>query len=152
MIWQNHYINHCECVKIIHVNYSLRNEYESDLRSNEHYLSSSENMAWKKWVRKNGIYKKEKAEEAKLVNLPIRPGPTFLSWLSVLIGSSTAILVPVVRRLDNAIHWIKLYPVSCLPISIGAKNSMSRYEKRALNFAIQAFSTFFWPREIWVRT
>ena len=41
-------------MKIIHVNYSLRNEYESDLRSNEHYLSSIENMALKKWVRKNG--------------------------------------------------------------------------------------------------
>ena len=33
---------------LIYVNCHLRNEYESDLRSNEHYLSSSENKAWKK--------------------------------------------------------------------------------------------------------
>ena len=70
-------------MKIIHVNYSLRNEYESDLRSNEHYLSSSENMAWKKWVRKNGIYKKEKAEEAKIGEPPY---PTWSDIFVVTIG------------------------------------------------------------------
>ena len=32
-----------EYMKIIHVNCGLRTEYESDLRSNEHYLSSSDN-------------------------------------------------------------------------------------------------------------
>ena len=37
-------------MKIIYVNCSLRDEYESDLPSNEHYLNSycSENKAWKK--------------------------------------------------------------------------------------------------------
>ena len=34
-------------MKIIHVNYGWRHEYESDLQSSEHYLSSSENKAWK---------------------------------------------------------------------------------------------------------
>ena len=33
---------------IPYLNDRLRNEYESDLRSNEHYSSSSENKAWKK--------------------------------------------------------------------------------------------------------
>ena len=33
----------CEYVKIIHLNCGLRNEYESDLRSNEHYFGGSEN-------------------------------------------------------------------------------------------------------------
>ena len=31
---------------IINVKCGLRNEYKSDLRSNEHYFSSSENKAW----------------------------------------------------------------------------------------------------------
>ena len=34
-------------MKIMYGNCGLRNEYESDLRSSEHYLSSSENKAWK---------------------------------------------------------------------------------------------------------
>ena len=34
-------------MKVIYLNCGLRCEYESDLRSNEHYLSSSE-KAWKK--------------------------------------------------------------------------------------------------------
>ena len=34
---------------MIYVNCCLRYEYESDLRSNKHYLSSSENRAWKKF-------------------------------------------------------------------------------------------------------
>ena len=34
-------------MKIIYVNCLLRNEYESDLHSNEQYLSSSNNNAWK---------------------------------------------------------------------------------------------------------
>ena len=38
-------------MKIIFVNCGLRREYQSDLRSNEHYLSSSENKAWKKKFR-----------------------------------------------------------------------------------------------------
>ena len=39
-------------MKIIHVNYGWRHEYESDLHSNEHYMSSSENKAWKN----SGLY------------------------------------------------------------------------------------------------
>ena len=35
-------------MKVIYLNWGQRREYESDLRSNEHYLSSSENKAWKK--------------------------------------------------------------------------------------------------------
>ena len=35
----------CKYTKIIHVNCSLRDELESDLRSNEHYLTGSENKA-----------------------------------------------------------------------------------------------------------
>ena len=35
-------------MKIIYVNCGWRREYKSDLRSNEHYLSSNENKAWKK--------------------------------------------------------------------------------------------------------
>ena len=41
-------IDDFEKMKIIYVNCSVRNWYESDLHSNEHYLSSSENKAWKK--------------------------------------------------------------------------------------------------------
>ena len=36
-------------VKIITVNFGLRNEFGSDLRRNGHYLRSSENKAWKKF-------------------------------------------------------------------------------------------------------
>ena len=39
-------------MKIIYVNCRLRYEYESDLGSNEHYLSGSENKAWKN----SGLY------------------------------------------------------------------------------------------------
>ena len=35
-------------MKIILVNCGQRNEYGSDLCSNDHYLSRSENKAWKK--------------------------------------------------------------------------------------------------------
>ena len=35
-------------MKIICVNCGLRNEYESDLRSHEHFLSNDENKAWKR--------------------------------------------------------------------------------------------------------
>ena len=41
-------LNECEYLKIIYVNCGKISEYESDLRSNEHYLSSCENKAWKK--------------------------------------------------------------------------------------------------------
>ena len=34
-------------MKVINLNCGWRREYESDLRSNKHYLSSSENRAWK---------------------------------------------------------------------------------------------------------
>ena len=34
-------------MKIMWENYGLRNEYENDLCSNEHYFSSSENKVWK---------------------------------------------------------------------------------------------------------
>ena len=33
-------------MKITHLNCGLRNEYESDLRSNERYFCSSENKVW----------------------------------------------------------------------------------------------------------
>ena len=39
-------------MEIIYVNCGLRCEYESDLGSNEHYLSGSENKAWKN----SGLY------------------------------------------------------------------------------------------------
>ena len=50
--WNNNVIltllyHDCECMKIIHLNCGLRNEYESDLRSNERYFCSSENKVWK---------------------------------------------------------------------------------------------------------
>ena len=38
----------CEYMKIIYVKSGLRDKYESDPHSNEHYLSNSENKAWKK--------------------------------------------------------------------------------------------------------
>ena len=37
----------CEYMKIIYVKSGLRDKYESDPHSNEHYLSNSENKAWK---------------------------------------------------------------------------------------------------------
>ena len=39
-------------MKVINLNCGWRREYESDLRSNEHYLSSSEYRAWKN----SGLY------------------------------------------------------------------------------------------------
>ena len=39
-------------MEIIYVNCGLKCEYESDLGNNEHYLSSSENKAWKN----SGLY------------------------------------------------------------------------------------------------
>ena len=50
--WNNNVIlkllyRDCEYMKIIHLNCGLRNEYESDLRSNEHYFGGSENKVWK---------------------------------------------------------------------------------------------------------
>ena len=47
--WDNNVIltqlyRDCEYMKIIHLNCGLRNEYESDLRSDELYFGSSENM------------------------------------------------------------------------------------------------------------
>ena len=36
-------------MKIIYVNCGIRNEYEGDLRSNKHFVSSSENKACKKF-------------------------------------------------------------------------------------------------------
>ena len=47
-------VHDCEYMKIICVNCGLRNEYESDLRSNEHFFSNDENKAWK---RNLGQYK-----------------------------------------------------------------------------------------------
>ena len=43
-------------MKIIYVNCGWRREYESDLRSNEHYSSSSENKARKKNLGLYGIW------------------------------------------------------------------------------------------------
>ena len=42
------YSNDCEFMKIIDIECCSRNKYESDFRSNENYLSSSENKLWKK--------------------------------------------------------------------------------------------------------
>ena len=39
-------------MKVINLNCGWRREYESDLRSNEHYLSGSEYRAWKN----SGLY------------------------------------------------------------------------------------------------
>ena len=39
------FINDCEFTKIIYMNCRQRHKYESNLHSNEHYLSSSENKA-----------------------------------------------------------------------------------------------------------
>ena len=47
-----YYSNDCEFMKIIDVNWWLRNKCESDFRSNENYSSSSENEVWKK----SGLY------------------------------------------------------------------------------------------------
>ena len=46
--WNNNVIlkllyRDCEYMKIIHLKCGLRNEYESDLRINEHYFGGSEN-------------------------------------------------------------------------------------------------------------
>ena len=46
------YSNDCEFTKIIDIECCSRNKYESDFRSNENYLSSSENKLWKK----SGLY------------------------------------------------------------------------------------------------
>ena len=44
-------------MKIMYMNWGLRNEYESGLWINEHYLSSSENEAWKKnWFITSRVY------------------------------------------------------------------------------------------------
>ena len=40
-------------MKIMYVNCGFRNEYESDLRSNEHYLGSCESKARKKKAKQN---------------------------------------------------------------------------------------------------
>ena len=40
-------------MKIMYVNCGFRNEYESDLRSNEHYLGSCESKARKKKKKQN---------------------------------------------------------------------------------------------------
>ena len=40
-------------MKMIYVDCGLRNKYESDIHSNENYLSSSEKKAWKK---NSGLY------------------------------------------------------------------------------------------------
>ena len=44
--------NDCEFTKIIDIECCSRNKYESDFRSNENYLSSSENKLWKE----SGLY------------------------------------------------------------------------------------------------
>ena len=56
----------CRDMKIIYMNCGWRNEYESDPRSYEHYLSNGENKAWKK------IQARKSHEYATLV-LPITP-------------------------------------------------------------------------------
>ena len=43
------WLDDCKYMKFIYVNCGQRNEYGSDLRCNDHYLSSSENMARKKF-------------------------------------------------------------------------------------------------------
>ena len=60
------YINNCEYMKIIVVNRGLRDE--SDLRSIEHYLSSSENKAWK-ISGSCGIWTRHEVFERKVFHL-----------------------------------------------------------------------------------
>ena len=60
------FINDCEYMKIIYMNCRQRHKYESNLHSNEHYLSISENKAWKKNQPCMGFE-------------PINPWPTELS-------------------------------------------------------------------------
>ena len=50
------WINGCEYVNVIYLNCGQRREYESDLRSNERYLSSSEKKAWKKFRPVQDVY------------------------------------------------------------------------------------------------
>ena len=54
-------------MKIIDVNRGLRDE--SDLRSNEHYLSSSENKAWK-ISGSSGIWTRHEIFKAQVSHLP----------------------------------------------------------------------------------
>ena len=42
-------LNDCEYVENNTCELHIRNEYESDLCNNEHYLSGSKNEAWKNW-------------------------------------------------------------------------------------------------------
>ena len=60
------YINNGEYMKIIVVNRGLRDE--SNLRSNEHYLSSSENKAWK-ISGSSGIWTRHEVFERKVFHL-----------------------------------------------------------------------------------
>ena len=39
----------CEYMKVLYLNCGWRREYDSDLHSKEHYLTSSEKKAWKKF-------------------------------------------------------------------------------------------------------
>ena len=47
--YQTIFLSGCEYMKVIYLNCGWRRRYESDLSSNEHYLSSSEKKARKKF-------------------------------------------------------------------------------------------------------
>ena len=50
-------------MKIMYVNYGFRIEYESDLRTNEHYLGSCESKARKKKKKKNKTKQKQQQQQ-----------------------------------------------------------------------------------------
>ena len=50
-------------MKIMYVNYGFRIEYESDLRTNEHYLGSCESKARKKKKKQNKTKQKQQQQQ-----------------------------------------------------------------------------------------
>ena len=50
-------------MKIMYVNYGFRIEYESDLRTNEHYLGSCESKARKKKTKQNKTKQKQQQQQ-----------------------------------------------------------------------------------------
>ena len=77
------FINDCEFTKIIYMNCRQRHKYESNLHSNEHYLSSSENKAWKKKSALYGIW-----THKPMTNWAIKPiGSWSLCWSQINLWS-----------------------------------------------------------------
>ena len=52
-------------MKIMYVNCGFRNEYESDLRTNEHYLGSCESKARKKTKQNKTKQKQQQQQQQK---------------------------------------------------------------------------------------